>query len=141
MIPNTSEPLGPRAGEYVGQWLGSRFRLHRNRLWSNGLGGASSSLAAPSLDDPSARPDLYSMDSRGRLPRRRGQPPWAASARRPSRRRGDLITLSGCGSLVTITPAEVDSLHRRANDDAHLQRFPCPDPDAELNWVERKIRP
>jgi hypothetical protein len=51
-------------------------------------------------------------------------------------RRGDLITLSGCGSLVTITPAEVDTLHRWANDDAHLQRFPCPDPDAELNWVE-----
>jgi hypothetical protein len=51
-------------------------------------------------------------------------------------RRGDLITLSGCGSLVTITPAEVDTLARWANDDAHPQRFPCPDPDAEPNWLE-----
>jgi hypothetical protein len=54
-------------------------------------------------------------------------------------KRDSAVTLSAPRSLIVLTPAEIGALYRWANDAAHLQRFPtlpCPDPDAEANWIE-----
>jgi len=54
-------------------------------------------------------------------------------------KRDGAVTLSAPRCLIVLTPAEIGALYRWANDAAHLQRFPslpCPDPDAEPNWIE-----
>ena len=50
--------------------------------------------------------------------------------------RGDTVTLSGPGAAIVLTPADIDTRHRFANGAARIQRFPCPDPDSELQWTE-----